>query len=228
MIGMSCASIKEGESWKMLPEDNTIGLTLLWELPEEKLKELLPPGQLPRIRNGKGVLMLFLASTENYSIGKRKLGPLGIAHIIIPLQNSISIPETIGLKKHRIIKGMKQIGFPVRFGEVNLSLKGKDESVEIEGEIKFENGSLSFTGTAQNSKGDLVDLSQTTLVSKQLDERVLSGPEFYRPINFKTIQVVQSGENWMEQFGLSMPPDRIWVNVDFGVEFKYLKKLPTP
>ncbi len=228
MIGMSCATIKEGESWKMLPENNTIGLTLLWELPEEKLKEFLPNSQLPRIRNGKGVLMLFLASTENYLIGKRKLGPLGIAHIIIPLQNSISIPETIGLKKHRIIKGMKQIGFPVRFGEVNLSLKGKDESVEIEGRIQFENGSLSFSGTTQNSKGDLVDLSQTTLVSKQLDERVLSGPEFYRPINFKTIQVVQTGENWMEQFGLSMPPDRIWVNVDFGVDFKYLKKLPTP
>ncbi len=101
--GMSCASIKEGESSKMLLEDNTIRLTLLWQLPEEKLKELLPTGQLPRIRNGKGVLMLFLASTENYSIGKRKLGLLGIANIIIPLQNSISIPGTIGLKKHRII-----------------------------------------------------------------------------------------------------------------------------
>lgn len=227
MIGMSCASIKEGESWKMLPEDSTIGLTLLWELPEEKLKEFLPNCQLPRIRNGKGVLMLFLASTENYSIGKRKLGSLGIAHLIIPLQNSISIPETIGLKKHRIIKGMKQIGFPVKFGEVNLSLKETDESVEIEGEIQFDNGSLSFTGTAQNSKGDLVDLAQTTLVSGPLDNQVLSGPEFYRPINFKTIQVVPSGENWMEQFGLSMPPDRIWVNVDFGVDFKYLKKLST-
>ena len=58
----------------MLPENNTIGLTLLWELPEEKLKEFLPNSQLPRIRNGKGVLMLFLASTENYLIGKRKLG----------------------------------------------------------------------------------------------------------------------------------------------------------
>ena len=46
MIGMSCATIKEGESWKMLPENNTIGLTLLWELPEEKLKEFLPNSQL--------------------------------------------------------------------------------------------------------------------------------------------------------------------------------------
>jgi len=159
IFGVSCASIKEGENWKMLPEDNTIGLTLLWELPEEKLKELLAPGQLPRIRNGKGVLMLFLASTENYSIGERELGPLGIAHIIIPLQNSISIPETIGLKKHRIINGMKQIGFPVRFGEVKLSLKEKDEWVEIEGKIQFENGSLDFAGSAQHVKGNRVDLT---------------------------------------------------------------------
>ena len=56
---MSCARIKEGESWKMRSEDRTIGLTLLWNLPESKLREMLPANQVPRIQNGKGVLMLF-------------------------------------------------------------------------------------------------------------------------------------------------------------------------
>lgn len=227
-IGMSCASIKEGESWKMLPENNTIGLTLLWELPEEKLKELLPNGQLPRIRNGNGVLMVFLASTHSYSIGTRKFGALGIAHLIIPLESSIAIPETVGLKSQPILKGLKQIGFPVRFGDVNLTLKEKDEWIEVNGNIQFEKGNLSFGGLAPLLKGDLVDLAQTTLVGERLDEQVLSGPEFYRPINLNKIQVIQSGENWMQQFDLTMPPDRIWVNVDFGVEFKFFKKFSTP
>jgi hypothetical protein len=59
---------------------------LLWNLPEEKLKEMLPPNQMPRIQNGKGVLMLFLCSTDRYSIGKKNYGPLGVAHLIIPFK----------------------------------------------------------------------------------------------------------------------------------------------
>jgi hypothetical protein len=55
--------MRPGDSWKMLPEDETFGLTLLWELPEAKLKAILPADQQPRIRDGKGVVMLFLAST---------------------------------------------------------------------------------------------------------------------------------------------------------------------
>ena len=99
----SCKSIKQGESWKMVPEDKTIGLTLLYELPEAKLKEMLPKDQQPRITNGKGVLMLFLASTDSYYIGKRKYGQLGIAHLLIPLQKNLSVAETIGEKSQAII-----------------------------------------------------------------------------------------------------------------------------
>jgi hypothetical protein len=73
--GFGCTSLKVGESWKMLPEDQTIGLTLLWELPEAKLKAMLPTGQKPRIRQGKGVVMLFLASTTRW--------------VIIPLDHSL-------------------------------------------------------------------------------------------------------------------------------------------
>jgi threonyl-tRNA synthetase len=44
----------------MRPEDKTIGLTFMWNLSEEKLREILAPNQIPRIQNGTGVLMLFL------------------------------------------------------------------------------------------------------------------------------------------------------------------------
>jgi len=74
--GFGCASLKVGESWKMLPEDETFGLTLLWELPEAKLKAMLPAGQQPRIRDGNGVVMLFLASTTQYTLGDNP--PLGV------------------------------------------------------------------------------------------------------------------------------------------------------
>jgi len=221
----SCAAIKKGESWNMLPEDKTIGLTLLWELPEEQIKKMLPSDQMPRIRNGNGVLMLFLTSTESYSIGKKKYSKLGVAHLIIPLQNSISIPETIGLKNQPIISGLKRVGFPVKFGDVSLSLHEKGDSVNVVGSIDFENGKLSFAGSAENKKGKLVSLPETILIGKKSSKNVLRGPEFYSPIAFQAISVEQEGENWMTQLKLDSPPTRIWVNVDFGIDFKLYKNL---
>lgn len=107
LLQMSCATIKNGESWKMRSEDKTIGLTLLWNLPEAKIREIVPPNQVPRIQNGTGVLMLFLCSADSYFIGKKQYGHLGVAHLIVPLENEISIPETIGLKNQAIISGLK-------------------------------------------------------------------------------------------------------------------------
>ena len=82
-FGFGCTSLKVGESWKMLPEDETFGLTLLWELPEAKLKAMLPADQQPRIRNGKGVVMLFLAVTtvslNFYFIKNTNLELFGVA-----------------------------------------------------------------------------------------------------------------------------------------------------
>lgn len=63
----------------MLPEDQTIGLTLLWELSEAKLKAMLPADQQPRIRDGKGVVMIFLASTSQYTLGDN---PSGTTHFL--------------------------------------------------------------------------------------------------------------------------------------------------
>jgi hypothetical protein len=147
---LSCATIKDGESWKMRAEDNTIGLTLLWNLPEEKLKEMLPPNQMPRIQNGKGVLMLFLCSTDRYSIGKKNYGPLGVAHLIIPLKDAISLPETIGLKSQAIISGLKKKGFPVRFGDIKLQLEEVGDSIRIQGDIIIGKGEMHFSGKASN------------------------------------------------------------------------------
>jgi hypothetical protein len=222
----SCAAIKPGESWKMLPEDNTIGFTLLWELPEEKILQMLPPNQLPRIQNGKGVLMLFLASTDKYYIGKTSYKSLGIAHLIIPLKNSIALPETVGQKKSKIIAGLNQIGFPVHFGDVDLSIQENSDGVEMKGRIEFEKGSLTFSGASFNEKGKEVNLPLTTLVGQQYDRNYLSGPEFYRPIVFESIQIESTGENWINKFDLPNVPNRIWLNVDFGVDFKYLPKMP--
>jgi hypothetical protein len=218
---LSCATIKDGESWKMRAEDKTIGLTLLWNLPEEKLKEMLPPNQMPRIQNGKGVLMLFLCSTDRYSIGQKNYGPLGVAHLIIPLKNAISLPETIGLQNQAIISGLKKKGFPVRFGDIKLQLEEVGDSIRVQGDLILAKGEIHFSGIAKNKKGNLVALKNTTLLGVDLQKDVLSGPEYYTPIAFNSITIKQSGENWIEKYNLNSAADRIWVNVDFGVDFKY-------
>ena len=225
-LQMSCSTIKNGESWKMRPEDKTIGLTLLWNLPEAKIREIVPPNQIPRIQNGTGVLMLFLCSTDTYYIGKKEYGQLGVAHLIVPLENEISIPETIGLKNQAIIRGLDQKGFGVQFGDVRLRLEEKGDWVDVEGDIILEKGEMHFSGRAENKKGNQVSLANTTIVGKNLQEDVLSGPEFYKPISFKSISVNQKGENWIQKYGLTSVPNRIWVNVDFGVDFKYFNLRP--
>ncbi len=226
-LQMSCSTIKNGESWKMRPEDKTIGLTLLWNLPEAKIREIVPPNQIPRIQNGTGVVMLFLCSTDTYYIGKKQYGQLGIAHLIVPLENEISIPETIGLKNQAIIRGLRKKGFGVQFGDVRLRLEDKGDWVDVEGDIILEKGEMHFSGRAENKKGKQVSLANTTLVGKDLQIDVLSGPEFYHPISFKSITVNQKGENWIQKYDLTSVPNRIWVNVDFGVDFKYFNLRPS-
>jgi hypothetical protein len=222
----SCVTIKEGENWKMLPEDQTIGLTLLWELPEAQLKTMLPSNQQPRIRNGKGVLMLFLASTGAYSLGAESKGPLGVAHLIVPMDGSISLPSTIVSKKQALFSMLKQLDFAVEEGDVSLSLQESSGMTKLEGSLVFPEGSLKFSGSSSAPKGSLVNLPQTTLVGKFRDRHLLSGPESYRPIPFEKIEIQADGKHWVSKLGLISPPDRIWVNVDFRVDFKYLPKMP--
>ena len=225
-FGFGCASLKVGESWKMLPEDETFGLTLLWELPEAKLKAMLPADQQPRIRNGKGVVMLFLASTAQYTLGDNPSGPLAVAHLLIPLDKHLGTPRTVVSKKQALYGALAQLDFPVQDGEVALTLLPDQDSVQVDGAIQFPRGRLSFSGKAGSQRGNLVDLPLTTLVGKHLDRNYLSGPESYRPLAMSKIKVNSEGENWMSTFGLTNPPDRIWVNVDFLVDFAYQQKVP--
>lgn len=212
----------------MLPEDQTIGLTLLWELSEAKLKAMLPADQQPRIRDGKGVVMLFLASTSQYTLGDNPSGPLAVAHLLIPLDKHLGTPRTVVSKKQALYGALSQLEFPVQNGEVALILIPDQDSVQVDGAIQFPRGRLSFSGKAGSQRGNLVDLPLTTLVGKHLDRNYLSGPESYRPLAMSKIKVNSEGENWMSTFGLTIPPDRIWVNVDFLVDFAYQQKVPIP
>lgn len=220
-LGWGCTALKKGDSWKMLPKNQTIGLTLLWELPEEKLKAMLPADQQPRIRNGKGLVMLFLASTSAHTLGDTPEGPLTIAHLLIPLNTHLGTPYTLVSKKQRLYHALAKLNFPVQDGEVSLRLLPAQDSVQVDGNIQFPSGKLSFSGKADAQKGDLVDLPQTTLVGRHLDRNFLRGPESYRPLAMSKIKVDSEGENWISTFGLTNPPNRIWVNVDFYVDFAY-------
>lgn len=225
-FGFGCNSLRVGQSWKMLPENQTIGLTLLWELREADLKKMLPEDQQPRIQNGKGVVMLFLASTTQYSLGDKTNGPLAIAHLLIPLEKHLGTPRTVFSRKQALYGALAQLDFPVQDGEVALTLIPVEDSVQVEGSIQFPSGQLSFSGKADSQKGNLVDLPNTILVGKHLDRNFLSGPESYRPLSMSKIKINSEGENWLSTIGLTSPPDRIWVNVDFLVDFTYQQKVP--
>ncbi len=212
----------------MLPENHTSGLTLLWELPEKQLHQILPAGQKPRIRQGKGVAMLFLASTAQYTLGNQPNGPLAVAHLLIPLENHLGTVRTVVSRNQALYGALAQLDFPVQDGEVALTLIPDQDSIQVNGSIQFPKGKLYFSGKAGSQKGNLVDLPQTTLVGKHLDRNFLSGPESYRPLSMSKIKVSSEGENWMSTFGLTSPPDRIWVNVDFLVDFAYQQKVPNP
>jgi hypothetical protein len=227
-LGFGCNALKVGESWKMLPENQTTGFTLLWELPESDLKKMLPQDQQPRIRQGKGVVMLFIASTQQYTLGDNLKGPLAVAHLLIPLEKHLGTLHTVVSKKQALYGAFAQLEFPVQDGEVALTLTPDADSVQVDGSIQFPNGKLSFSGKAGSQTGNLVDLPSTTLVGKHLDRNFLSGPESYRPLAMSKIKVISEGENWMSTFGLSSIPDRIWVNVDFLVDFAYQQKVLIP
>ena len=227
-FGFGCNSLKVGESWEMLPENQTIGLTLLWELPEQQVQQILPTGQKPRIRQGKGVVMLFLASTAQYNLGNKPNGPLAVAHLLIPLENHLGTVRTVVSRNQALYGALAQLDFPTQNGEVALTLLPDQDSVQVNGSIQFPGGKLFFSGKAGSQKGKLVDLPLTTLVGKHLDRNYLSGPESYRPLYMSKIRVNSEGENWMSTFGLTSPPDRIWVNVDFLVDFAYQQKVPIP
>ncbi len=212
----------------MLPENHTSGLTLLWELPEKQLHQILPAGQKPRIRQGKGVAMLFLASTAQYTLGNQPNGPLAVAHLLIPLENHLGTVRTVVSRNQALYGALAQLDFPVQDGEVALTLIPDQDSIQVNGSIQFPKGKLYFSGKAGSQKGNLVDLPQTTLVGKHLDRNFLSGPESYRPLSMSKIKVSSEGENWMSTFGLTSPPDRIWVNVDFHVDFAYQQKVQLP
>jgi hypothetical protein len=225
-ISWGCATIRPGESWKMKAADQTTGLTLLWELPEHQVQKMLPPDQKPRIRKEKGVVMLFLASTAQYTLGDKPNGSLAVAHLLIPLNKHLGTPRTVVSKKQALYGALSQLEFPVQNGEVALILIPDQDSVQVDGAIQFPSGRLSFSGKASSQKGNLVDLPLTTLVGKHLDRNYLSGPESYRPLAMSKIKVNSEGDNWMSTFGLTSPPDRIWVNVDFHVDFAYHQKVP--
>ncbi len=172
--------------------------------------------------------MLFLASTAQYTLGDKPNGPLAVAHLLIPLDKHLGTLRTVVSKKQTLYGALTQLDFPVEDGEVALILIPDQDSVQVDGAIQFPSGMLSFSGKAVSQKGNLVDLPLTTLVGKHLDRNYLSGPESYRPLAMSKIKVKSEGENWMSAFGLTNPPDRIWVNVDFLVDFAYQQKVPIP
>jgi hypothetical protein len=114
--------------------------------------------------------------TDRYDVGKKKLGLLGLAHLIIPLHDAIFIHETIGLKNQAIIMSLKEKGFSVRFGDIKCQLDEVGDEVHVEGAILLAQGEMHFSGKAENKKGQQVSLANTKLVGMDVKKDVFLVP----------------------------------------------------
>jgi hypothetical protein len=212
-----------GQRWRMLSEDQTAGLTLLWQLPPEKLQAMVGPGQKPRIQNGKGTLMLFLAYTNQSYLDSISEGPVSIAHLLIPLENSVAMPATILRGNTQLGNKLKKFGFRVQTGEINLIITEDGGQMAVKGSVRTREGEIKISGAAPYKKGAFRDLPNTRLTRRRENKRFLEGPESYSPIPISDVKIEQTGQNWLSRYSLDAPPDRIWVNVDFSVDFKFTK-----
>jgi hypothetical protein len=98
----------------VIKKDNpATGLTLAWLLPESKVQQIVGPKFKPILKNGRGLLMLFIVTTKKYYLNQNAYENLNLAHIIVPVEgtNAINSPffiSTEGQKINDLLKGHRE------------------------------------------------------------------------------------------------------------------------
>ncbi len=207
-------------------KDNpALGITLAWSLPENQLQKIVGNQFKPVIKNGKGFLMLFIATAKQYYLDSTAHDNLKLAHIIIPVkgEQTINAPLSIVPEKQKINELLKQYNFKMEIGEIGLNVNYKNDSILIEAQIITPKGTIELSSTFLNKPKELKLIESTKVFATDDSNSFFIGPESYKPVEIKSIEIKSIGKNWISQLNLPLKPDRIWLNVDFSWDFIFTK-----
>jgi|GEM_PF-1178518 len=208
-------------------ENPAYGLSLLWFLPEEQIQKIVGKQFKPIIKDGKGVLMLFIASSEKYFLDNVEFQNLKIAHILIPVERSLNSVEAFGSEKQKLNLVLNQYDFKPKMAQIELILKPKNDSISLVAKLSTKKGNLELSSVFLNQPGDLKSIKSSSISSPIDSNCYFMGSESYRPITIESIKIIHKGKNWISEFNLPLIPDRIWLNQDFCWDFIFVRNINT-
>lgn len=225
LISSGCSMVKSTVRFEIKKEDPAVGLTLGWILPEEQLQKIVGDQFKPLVKDGNGFLMLFVASSPKYYLADEQLDTMTIAHIVIPLEgtNTINAPLSVVPKEQEISQTLQKYGFKTEFGKIEMNLKTENDSLSVYVKIQTDSGSIIITSTFLNNPGELKNIDSTTVTATNDTTRYFAGPESYVPVQIPSVNIQNSGNNWISKLALTSPPTKVWLNTNFVWDFSFVK-----
>lgn len=226
VISLGCSVTKLPVRFEIKREAPAIGLTLGWSLPEAELQKIVDHQCKPLVKDGMGFLMLFIATSRNYYLNDVRFDNLSLAHIVIPVEGktTINAPLTIAPKDQNINQTLKDFGFKMETGQVNLDMDLHHDSISIQAQITTGSGSITMSTTFLNKPGELKNIDFTTITATNNPDSFFAGSESYTPIPIPSIKMEHTGINWITKLGLTSTPGRVWLNTEFVWDFMFMRK----
>lgn len=221
-----CSVLEAQTRFEIREAHSARSLTLGWEVPLDVLQEIVGPESRPAGKDGKGFLMLFVVSAEHYFLDDSAYNALQMAHIIIPVEgkNTINAPTSLVSKNQAIHAELKAFGFELERGSVEMKVRDQADSLTIDVQLLSRTGNIELSTTFLNNPGPVKHLDSTTVTATHNPNSFFCGPESYVPIQIPTVQIAHTGKNWLTEFGLTRPPDRVWMNDRFVWDFVFTRK----
>ena len=208
-------------------KDNpAIGLTLVWSLPEAQLQNIIGDKFKPLVKDGKGILMLFITTAKKYYLDSSAYDNLKMAHILVLTEekNALNAPLSIGVEKQNLNEVLKRNNFKLEIGKVDMSLNYKNDSISLKAHIITLKGKIELDAIFPNIPGELKTMESTVVSATGNPNNIFTGPESYIPINIESIKINSTGQNWITQLKLPAKPDRVGMNDAFVWDFVFMKK----
>ncbi len=208
-------------------KDNpAIGLTLVWSLPETQLQNIIGAKFKPFVKDGKGILMLFVTTAKKYYLDSVGYDNLKMAHILVLTEgnNALNAPLSIGVEKQNLNEVLNRYNFKIEIGKVNMDLNYKNDSISLKAQVITSKGKIELSAIFPNKPGELKTMESTVVSATGNPNNFFTGPESYIPINIQSIKINSTGQNWITQLKLPAKPDRVGMNDAFVWNFMFMRK----
>ncbi len=211
--------------WQIKKDNPAIGLTLGYSLPGEQLQTIVGDKFKPLLnKEGKGYLMLFIATCPKYNLDSTIVDSMQIAHILVNVEGSLNNPLVITGDNQTITKIFSDYNFKTDSGELELSRIQKGDSVFVTAGITTSKGSIRLKAAALNNPGEWKKIEAAKISATADPKSFFTGNEAYRPIQIESAIIESVGENWITQLKLPAKPDKIYLSVDFTWDFTFTKE----